>query len=53
MEFTFQKTFYGPWSFNIPAHWSVVNSKDTGHGLKQNSTKANAVSWTAPLQLHE
>lgn len=53
VEFTFQKTFYSPWSFTIPAHCSVVNSKDMGHGLKQNSAKANAASWTAPLQLHE
>lgn len=35
VEFIFQKSFYSQWSFNIPAHQSVVDSKHMGHGLKQ------------------
>lgn len=53
VEFTFQKIIYSHWSTNTPAHRSAVNSKQTGHGLKKNSTKANAVSWSALLQRHE
>lgn len=53
VEFTFQKICYSQWSFNIPAHGSAVNSKHMGHRLKENPTKVNAVSWSAPSQRHE
>lgn len=48
MEFTFQKSFYSQWGFNIPAHESAVNSKHMGHGAE-----AKAASWSAPSQCHE
>lgn len=34
LVFTFQKSFYSQWGFNIPAHQSAANSKHMGHGLK-------------------